>query len=225
VRQQSAEVRHEGDVEVLGSLPELIHRAAVDFDTPHAHAASRTDPPGTAIVDAALRGLPRRFPCALARARQGHGAKSAPARERAILALLSERTMGQASARCGVGERTLRRWLTEDSEFKAEYEAARSAMFQVGMSRIQALAGRAVETLEELLGAKEYPSVRLGAARTVVKAGCTNTTRTRSSGSWTRLKRRSGNGGNNAGFFPSGDSGPSGPAGNLGWRGQLRREP
>jgi alpha-beta hydrolase superfamily lysophospholipase len=103
--------------------------------------------------------------------RKGHGAKSAPARERAILALLSERTMGQASARCGVGERTLRRWLTEDSEFKAEYEAARSVMFQVGMSRIQALAGRAVETLEDLLGAKQYPSVRLGAARTVAEIG------------------------------------------------------
>jgi hypothetical protein len=44
-----------------------------------------------------------------------------------------------------VGDRTLWRWLTEDSEFKAEYEAARSAMFQVGMSRIQALAGRQME--------------------------------------------------------------------------------
>jgi alpha-beta hydrolase superfamily lysophospholipase len=103
--------------------------------------------------------------------RKGHGAKSAPARERAILALLSERTMGRAATRCGVGERTLRRWLTEDSEFKAEYEAARSAMFQVGMSRIQALAGRAVETLEDLLGAKQYPAVRLGAARTVAEIG------------------------------------------------------
>jgi alpha-beta hydrolase superfamily lysophospholipase len=103
--------------------------------------------------------------------RKGHGAKSAPARERAILALLSERTMGRASARCGVGERTLRRWLTEDSEFKAEYEAARYAMFQVGMSRVQALAGRAVETLEDLLGAKQYPAVRLGAARTVAEIG------------------------------------------------------
>jgi hypothetical protein len=58
--------------------------------------------------------------------------------------------MGQAAARCGVGERTLRRWLTEDSEFKAEYAAARSAMFQVGMSRIQALAGRAVLALAAL---------------------------------------------------------------------------
>ena len=108
---------------------------------------------------------------AISTCRKGHGAKSAPARERAILALLSERTMGQAAARCGVGERTLRRWLTEDSEFKAEFEAARSAMFQVGMSRIQALAGRAVETLEDLLGAKQYPAVRLGAARTVAEIG------------------------------------------------------
>jgi hypothetical protein len=102
---------------------------------------------------------------------KGHGAKSASAREQAILALLSERTMGQAAARCGVGERTLRRWLTEDGEFKAEYEAARSATFQVGMSRIQALAGRVVETLEDLLGAKQYPAVRLGAARTVAEIG------------------------------------------------------
>jgi hypothetical protein len=39
-----------------------------------------------------------------------------------------------------VGERRLRRWLTENHEFKAEYEPARSAMFQAGMSRIQALA-------------------------------------------------------------------------------------
>src|ERR1700681_872595 len=103
--------------------------------------------------------------------RKGHGAKSAPARERAILALLSERTIGRAAARCGVGERTLRRWLTEDDKFKAEYETVRSAMFQVGMSRIQALAGRAVETLEDLLGAKQYPAVRLGAARTVAEIG------------------------------------------------------
>ena len=70
-----------------------------------------------------------------------------------------------------MGERTLRRWLTEDSAFKAEYEAARSAMFQAGMSRIQALAGRAVDALEDLLGAKQYPAVRLGAARTVAEIG------------------------------------------------------
>src|SRR5712692_5707930 len=95
---------------------------------------------------------------------QGHGRKSKAVREQAILALLSERTMARAAERCGVNERTLRRWLTADATFKAEYEAARSALYEAGMSRIQALTGRAVDTLEDLLGAKEHPAVRLGAA-------------------------------------------------------------
>jgi hypothetical protein len=29
-----------------GALPALIHRAAVEFDTPQSRAASRTEPPG-----------------------------------------------------------------------------------------------------------------------------------------------------------------------------------
>jgi hypothetical protein len=100
---------------------------------------------------------------------KGHGAKSEAVREQAILALLSERTITRAAELCGTGERTLRRWLTDDAVFKQEYEAARAAMFEAGMSRIQVLAGRAVETLEDLLGAKEHPGVRLGAARTVAE--------------------------------------------------------
>jgi hypothetical protein len=86
-------------------------------------------------------------------------------REQAILALLTERTLPRATARCGVSGRTLRRWQTEDAEFKAEYEAARTATFQTGISRIQTLVGQAVNTLEDLLRATESPSVRLGGAR------------------------------------------------------------
>ena len=100
----------------------------------------------------------------------GHGAKSAAVRERAILALLSERTIGQAAAKAGVHERTLRRW-SEDEAFQAEYAAARQAAFQVGMNRIQTLTALAVDTLEELLGEKKHPNVRLGAARTVAELG------------------------------------------------------
>ena len=37
--------------------------------------------------------------------------------------------------------------------------------------RVQALMGRAVDTLEELLGEKKHPNVRLGAARTVAELG------------------------------------------------------
>ena len=39
-----------------GTRPALIHRAAVDFDTPQARAASRTEPPGIfAVVGASPR--------------------------------------------------------------------------------------------------------------------------------------------------------------------------
>jgi len=51
-----------------GARPAAIQRAAVDFETPHTHAASRTEPPGTTIVAGTFRGLPSRVPCALARA-------------------------------------------------------------------------------------------------------------------------------------------------------------
>jgi hypothetical protein len=50
-----------------GTNPALIQRAAVDVDTPHLRAASRTEPPGTAIVDWVFLGLPSCLPCALAR--------------------------------------------------------------------------------------------------------------------------------------------------------------
>lgn len=102
---------------------------------------------------------------------RGHGAKTAAVRERAILALLSERTIELAATKAGVNERTLRRWLTDDEAFKAEHDAARAAMFQAGMSRIHALTGRAVETLEDLMAATTVPAVRLGAARTVAELG------------------------------------------------------
>ena len=101
----------------------------------------------------------------------GHGAKTAAVREQAILALLSEPTIGQAAARCGIGERTLQRWLTEDAAFQAEYEAARQATFQAAISRIPAFTVRAVDTLAALLADKEPPALRLGAARTVADIG------------------------------------------------------
>ncbi len=39
------------------------------------------------------------------------------------------------------------------------------------MNRIQTLTALAVDTLEELLGEKKHPNVRLGAARTVAELG------------------------------------------------------
>ena len=94
----------------------------------------------------------------------GHGAKSQAVRDRAILALLSERSIPKAAAKCRIGERTLHRWLTSDAAFQAAYSEARQAAFEAGMSRVQALTGRAVD-----FGEKKHPNVRLGAARTVAE--------------------------------------------------------
>jgi hypothetical protein len=101
----------------------------------------------------------------------GHGAKSDAVREAAIQALLTEKSIQRAAERCRVNERTLRRWLTDDAAFMAEYDHARQALHRAGMARVQALTGKGVETLEELLDAKKFPAVRLGAARTVVELG------------------------------------------------------
>jgi len=96
-------------------------------------------------------------------------AKNDASRERAVIALLSERSLGAAAKRAGVGERTVRRWLAEDSEFQGELSRARRATFQAGVQRVQALMGQAVGVLEDLLAETKHPAVRLGAARTVIE--------------------------------------------------------
>ncbi len=48
------------------------------------------------------------------RSKRGHGAKSQATRERAVLALLSEKTITDAAKKAGVDESTLRRWLSQD---------------------------------------------------------------------------------------------------------------
>jgi hypothetical protein len=104
--------------------------------------------------------------------RKSEGRNRKPStRETAVLALLTEKTLAAAAKRAGIGERTLRRWVNEDAPFKAEYEAARHAAFTAGISRVQALTCKAVDTLEELLDAKKHPTVRLGAARTIAEIG------------------------------------------------------
>jgi hypothetical protein len=100
---------------------------------------------------------------------RGHGAKSQEVRERAIMALLSENSIGAAAERCGLNEKTLRVWMAEDEAFRQDLTAARRAMFETAMGRLQPLAALAVDTLASLMGEGAPPSVRLGAARTVAE--------------------------------------------------------
>jgi hypothetical protein len=88
-----------------------------------------------------------------------HGAKSAAIRDRAVVALLSERKLMAAARRCqredaaaldGRG-RGIQAGLTE----------ARTAMFQAAMDRVPVLTVEAVDTLAELIRKKTPPTVRL----------------------------------------------------------------
>lgn len=83
---------------------------------------------------------------------------------RAIIALLSEPTFQAAAKAAKVGDRTLRRWLTEDPTFKAAYRTARSLALGQATARLQATAAQAVDTLRALLGAESRPDVRARAA-------------------------------------------------------------
>ena len=87
------------------------------------------------------------------------------------MALLSEKTVADAAAKADVNEKTLRRWMSDDEAFQAEYAAARTAAYQAGIYRAQELTGRAMDTLEALLDETKHPNVRLGAARTVSSVG------------------------------------------------------
>jgi len=88
-----------------------------------------------------------------------------------VLALLSEKSVGEAAKKAKVNEKTLRRWLSGDEAFQSEYAVARQAAFEAGIHRVQAITALAVDTLEELLGNTDHPNVRLGAARTVAEIG------------------------------------------------------
>jgi hypothetical protein len=74
-----------------------------------------------------------------------------PRQERAVQSLLTSPTLGHAALRAGVGERTLRRWLAEDSAFKAAYREARRRVFETAVGKLAALSEEAVAELKRIL--------------------------------------------------------------------------
>lgn len=79
-----------------------------------------------------------------------HGARLDRTQELAIAALLSCRTIKAAAERCAVDEATLRAWLRLP-EFLAEYRAARRAVVEGAIARLQRATSKAVATLERNL--------------------------------------------------------------------------
>jgi hypothetical protein len=98
---------------------------------------------------------------------RGHGDKLSRTQEKAIAALLSTRTIGEAAKVCGVNDATLWRWL-QLPDFQAAYRAARRQVVERAITELQAATGEAVETLKRNLHC-ENPAVEIRAAQIIIE--------------------------------------------------------
>jgi transposase len=95
--------------------------------------------------------------------------KLTPKQKNAIVCLMECKSIEDAAKRCGIGTRTLYRWLKQTS-FLSEYEKTRDLVFGQAIARLQKVAGLAAEKLEEILKSKKASnSVKVRAAHTVLE--------------------------------------------------------
>lgn len=88
----------------------------------------------------------------------------------AISALLTAPTIGEAAKQAGIGERTLLRWLAEDTTFQAHYREARRAVVHQAITQVQQATGKAVTTLIAVMEDRDAPaSARVAAARVILE--------------------------------------------------------
>ena len=99
----------------------------------------------------------------------GNGSELSAKQHRTISALLSTKSVIEAAAATGQGERTIYRWLSEP-DFRQALSAAEGVLIDVATRRLLQLQGGALDTLEALLGgdADISAGVRLRAAQVVL---------------------------------------------------------
>jgi hypothetical protein len=88
-------------------------------------------------------------------------------RETALNSLLASATITEAAKKCGLNEKTLRRYLA-DAEFQTEFRAARRVVFEQNIVRLQSLHDGAVDALERNLTC-ENPSVEVRSAQIIIE--------------------------------------------------------
>jgi hypothetical protein len=88
-------------------------------------------------------------------------------KEKSLAALLESATIAEAAKKCGLSEKTLRRYL-EDAEFQKEFRAARRVIFEQNIVRLQSLHADAVDTLKRNLNC-ENPSVEVRSAQIIIE--------------------------------------------------------
>lgn len=99
----------------------------------------------------------------------GGGPKYHAKHQLAILALLSESTLEHAATKAKIGHATLARWLA-DPHFQQQYQEARRKSFEAGLSRLQNLCGRAVDSLKKNLSCGR-PSTEVRCAEAILSHG------------------------------------------------------
>jgi hypothetical protein len=99
----------------------------------------------------------------------GHGSRAGK-RPQVIAALLTSRTHADAAASCGIGIRTLQRWLKEES-FASAYQAAKRELVDATTGRLRANGIDAAETLREVAAGSlgQNPGARVSAARATLE--------------------------------------------------------
>ncbi len=91
-----------------------------------------------------------------------------PQQQRGILALLTAPSISAAALQAGVAERTLYRWLQDDS-FLDAYRAARRQAVSQAMAKLQRYSADAVETLYQIMKTSSYDSAKIHAAKTILE--------------------------------------------------------
>ncbi len=89
-------------------------------------------------------------------------------KDKALNALLESASITDAAIKCGLNEKTLRRYL-DDGAFQKEFRAARRVVFEQNIIRLQSLHAGAVDTLERNLTC-ENASVEVRAAQIVIES-------------------------------------------------------
>ena len=92
--------------------------------------------------------------------------------EKAIAALLSCRTVAEAAKLAQVGERSIYRWLKQDT-FQSHLRRARRQALSQALGRLQQVADRAVDTLDTTLqNEKATTASRVSAVRAALRFAC-----------------------------------------------------
>jgi len=93
--------------------------------------------------------------------------KLTPRQQKAVELLACGLSIREVAARVGRHERTLRRWL-DRPEFVEALSELQDAAWRHALRRLRALAGKAVDTLRDVLCDPEVPATaRIGAAKAV----------------------------------------------------------